>query len=59
MLIVRRGGAGGQDWEINILFLLRERERERERERKRERETGTLLYATVPSVIEISRQNLT
>ena len=55
MLIVRRGGAGVQDWEINILFLLRERGRER----KRERETGTLLYATVPSVIEISRQNLT
>ena len=57
MLIVRRGGAGGQDWEINILFLWREREGEREKES--ERETGTLLYATVHSVIEISRQNLT
>ena len=34
-------------------------EREREREKKRERETGTLLYATVHYVIEISRQNLT
>ena len=34
MLIVRRGGAGGQDWEINILFLWREREGERERERE-------------------------
>ena len=36
-----------------------EREREREREKESERETGTLLYATVHSVIEISRQNLT
>jgi len=36
MLIVRRGGAGGQDWEINILFLLRERGRERKREREKQ-----------------------
>ena len=45
MLIVRRGEAGGQDWEINILFLLRERggERERKREKKRERNTHITL----------------
>lgn len=37
MLIVRRGGAGGQDWEINILFLFWESGKDRERERGRER----------------------
>lgn len=47
VLMVRRGGAGGQDEEINILFLFWMRERKTE--------NNTALYATVHSVAGVSR----
>lgn len=49
VLMVRRGGAGGQDEEINILFLFWMRERRAE--------NNTALYAAVHSVAEVSRRS--
>lgn len=49
VLMVRRGGAGGQDEEINILFLFWMRERKAE--------NNTALYATVHSVAGVSRRS--